>query len=130
MRTIMQRTLAILVVLSIALFVFGCGSGGGNSPSAVARQFYAAAEKDNFKGMRDLMEPESAQLMAALEEKMEGATGEGGMGDLIKEKGGIVNAEETIDGDTATVKLTFKDESTEDLKLVRIDGKWKITLAK
>jgi len=119
----------ISIMLIIGLAVISCG--GGNSPSAVARQFYAAAEKENFKAMTDLMEPESAELMNALAEKMEGSAGEeGGMGATVKEKGGIVNAEETIDGDTATVRLTFKDESTEDLKLVRINGKWKVTLAK
>jgi len=119
----------ISIMLIIGLVFISCG--GGNSPSAVAKQFYAAAEKENFKAMGDLMEPESAQIMAALAEKMEGSAGEeGGMGEAVKEKGGIVNTEETIDGDTATVRLTFKDESTEELKLVRIDGKWKVTLAK
>ena len=122
----------VSIMLIIGLTVIACGKGGG-SPSDVARQFWTAAEKGDFKTMTNLMDPESAEIMAALSEKMERAAEEdeeGGMSDSIKEKGGLVKTEETIDGDTATVKLTFGDESTEDLKLVKTDGKWKVTLGK
>jgi hypothetical protein len=49
---------------------------------------------------------------------------------MVAAKGGITNTEETIDGDTAIVETTFKDGSTEELNLVKVDGKWKVTIDK
>ena len=118
----------ISIMLIVGLVLIGCG-GDKNSPSGVAKQFYAAAEKGDFKGMTALMDPQSAQFMAAMGEKIEGAVNsEGGVKESVNTKGGVVKTEETIDGDTAKVKLTFKDGSTEDLDLVKVDGKWKVTI--
>ena len=130
MLKILRAAGIISVMLIIGLAVIGCGGGkGGNSPSGVAKQFYTAAEKGDVKAMTALMDPDSAQLIAAMAEKIEGtAENEGSIKKNVREKGGIIKAEEAIEDDTAKVTLTFKDGSTENLDLVKIDGKWKVTI--
>jgi hypothetical protein len=120
----MRRTLYfagfIGFILIIGLTVFGCAKGGG-SPSSVSKQFYTALEKGDTKAVNELMTPESAEMMAMFMEKAKGT---------IASKGGVTKTEETINGDTAVVKTTFKDGSTEELNLVKVDGKWKIIMKK
>ncbi|MDR2481248.1 MAG: DUF4878 domain-containing protein [Spirochaetaceae bacterium] len=106
-------------VLAAGLLI-GCNKGE-SSPSDVTRQLYMALEKGDAKTIGELMTPEAAQTMAVFSEKMKG---------VVAAKGGITSAEETIDGDTAMVRTTFKDGSTEVLNLVKIDGKWKVTINK
>ena len=48
----------------------------------------------------------------------------------MAEKGGIAKTEETIDGDRATVIVTYNDGSTDDIKLVKVNGKWQISMEK
>jgi hypothetical protein len=110
----------ISLMLIIGLAIIGCSKGGG-SPSSVARQLYAALEKGDAKAVGELMVPEAAQAMLMFAEKAKG---------MIAAKGGITNTEEIIDGDTAVVKTTFKDGTVEELSLVKVDGKWKVTINK
>ena len=120
----MKRKMFLVGLISfmmiIGLTFTACGSGGG-SPSNVAKQFYTALEKGDAKAAGELMTPESAQMIVMFMEKAKGA---------ITDKGGIDHSEETINGDTAIVKTTFKDGSTEELSLVKVDGKWKVTIDK
>jgi len=37
---------------------------------------------------------------------------------------------ETINGDKATVNVTYKDGSTDDISLVKVKGDWKVTIEK
>ena len=106
--------------LIIGFVIVGCSKGGG-SPSDVAKQLYVAIEKGDAKTVGELMTPEAAQMMTMFMEKAKG---------MVAAKGGITGTEETIDGDTAVVKTTFKDGSTEELEFVKVDGKWKVTINK
>ena len=119
----MKKTLFLIGVVSFALIigftVLGCGGGG--SPSSVVKQLFTAIEKGDAKNLNELMTPESAAMMGMFMEKAKGS---------MTEKGGITKTEETINGDTAVVKATFKDGSTDELKLVKVDGKWKVTIDK
>jgi hypothetical protein len=110
----------ISLMLVIGFLVIGCGKGGG-SPSDVAKQLYTALEKGDAKTVGELMTPEAAQTMTMFMEKVKG---------MVVAKGGITNTEETIDGDTAVVKTTFKDGTTGELEFVKVDGKWKATINK
>ena len=107
-------------IMIIGLTVFGCGKGGG-SPSSVTKQFYTALEKGDQNAINELMTEKDAQMMSMFMEKAQGT---------VSARGGVAKTEETIDGDTAKVKTTFKDGSTEELNLVKIDGKWKVTMEK
>jgi hypothetical protein len=95
--------------------------GGGNSPSSVVRQLFTAIEKSDTDKINEVMTAEAAPLMLMFAEKAKG---------MIKEQGKIVKTDEKIDGDTATVTVTFEDGSTEDFSLIKVDGKWKITMEK
>jgi hypothetical protein len=107
------------VIFFIAFAITACG--GGNSPSGVVRQLYTAIEKSDTNKINEVMTSEAAPIMVMFAEKAKG---------MIEEQGKIVKTEEKIDGDTATVNVTFEDGSTEEFSLIKIDGKWKITLEK
>jgi ketosteroid isomerase-like protein len=106
--------------LMIGFLFLGCNKGGG-SPSDVTRKLYTAIEKGDAKAVGELMTPEAAQTMTMFMEKAKG---------MVAAKGGITTTKETIDGDTAVVETTFKDGSSEELNLVKVDGKWKVTIEK
>lgn len=119
MKKTFSLTVLISLVLIIGLAVVGCGKGG--SPSSVTRQLYAAIEKGDAKTIGELMTPEAAQMLVMFLEKAKG---------MVIAKGGITKTEETINGDNAVVTTTFKDGTTEELDLVKIDGKWKVNMEK
>jgi ketosteroid isomerase-like protein len=116
--------LTVFILLIIGLMITGCSSSG--KPSSVVKKFYTAIEKGDTAAFNELMTPDSAQMMIMFAEKAKG------MLDEKADSGSITNAiskmEETINGDTATVKTIFKDGSTENLDLVKVDGKWKISM--
>ena len=105
------------LLLIIIVVVIGCGRGGA-SPSSVIRQLYTAIERGNTAAINELMVQEAAGMMIMFLSKAQ----EG-----LAEQGGIESTEETIDGDTASVIVTFRDGSTQEYDLVRVDGKWKVT---
>jgi len=111
----MRLTSLMLIVALVS--TIGCNTGG--SPSKVTRQFFAAVEKGDVKTYSELSTPETAQIIVMFGEKAKGS---------IIAKGGIVSTEETINGDTAVVEITFKDGSKEKLDFKKIDGKWKVDM--
>jgi hypothetical protein len=117
----MRRTLTLVSAISLTLVmglsVIGCG---GSSPSKVVRQFYAALEKGDAKAIGELSTPETAELLIPFLEKAKG---------MAAAYGGITNTEETINGDTATVSVTYKNGSTENYDLVKVNGKWKVSMS-
>jgi len=122
----MKRLLVLVCIVCVA-FVVGCGGGsgggggGGDSPSSVARKFYTAVEKGDTKGIEQTATAETAELLAMFGEKIkEGAA----------EMGKITDTAEVINEDSAVVTVTFDNGKTEDLKLVKVDGKWKVTVDK
>jgi hypothetical protein len=108
----------MLVGIICLVFIAGCSN---NSPSAVARKFYTAIEKNDSKAMGEAATPETAQIMAMFGEKAAG---------MAAENGKITSITEEIDGDTAVVTLTFANGETEDLDLIKVDGKWKVSISK
>jgi hypothetical protein len=121
----MGKTLFSIGLLGLTLIVglsaISCNIIGGGSPSYVTRQFYAALAKGDSKTISELATPQTARLIEGAREKISG---------LVIAKGDITNIEETIDGDTAVVRTTFKDGSTDELHLVKVGGKWKVTIQK
>ena len=119
----MKKVLSIAGIISLMLIIgfaaISCGKKG--SPSSVVKNFYAAVEKGSTEEFTKLMAPGEGEVMLMLAEKAKG---------MITSRGGIKNVEETITGDKAVVKTFFKDDSTEELHLVNVDGEWKVTLEK
>jgi len=112
----------VFIILIITGFMVSCDQKG--SPKSVIRQFYKAVELGNTDEFTNLMAPGEDEVMRMFAEKAKG---------MVESKGGtsgIKKIEETIEGNKAVVKTTFKDESTEELHLLNIDGEWRVTLEK
>ena len=133
MKNMMKKTLAIqnlnrahramvplLIVVSLVLAMAGCGGGGG-SPTAAVRAFITALEKGDTKAMENVATPETVALIAMFGEKVT---------ESMKEYGKITYSDEKIDGDKATVKMSFENGESSDVELVKVDGKWKVTAGK
>ena len=109
----------ISIILVIGLVVTSCG--GGSSPTNVVKQLHTAIEKGDAKKISELMTPEAAGMMAMMGEKAKG---------MLASYGAITNTQETINGNTATVVVTYKNGETGDFDLVKVDGKWKVSMDK
>jgi hypothetical protein len=101
------------------VFIVGCSNN--NSPSSAARKFYTAIEKNDVKAMEQVATTQTVQTMAMFGEKAKG---------MLASYGKITGTTEKIDGDTAVVTVTFENGESEDLSLVKDDGKWKVTIDK
>lgn len=135
---IMKIVLAISVVALAMFFAFGCGEDG---PEDVVKSFLEAGKDKDCEAMVDLMDLSIDEAMAE-ELGIDTADFKDQMIEACKadaETGGeIVDyeiGEATIDGDTAEVEASVTteidgEESTEEdtLKLIKVDGDWKITL--
>jgi hypothetical protein len=49
---------------------------------------------------------------------------------MIAKNGKITRTQETIDGDTARVAVSFENAEDQTIDLVKVDGKWKIVIKK
>jgi ketosteroid isomerase-like protein len=106
----------ISFVMIIGLFAGGCG--GGDSPGSVVRRYYAALAKGDAKTLGVVMTPRGVENLTPFMEKAK---------DHVTALGEITDVEETIDGDTGVVKVTFKNGSSEEIDVVKVDGKWKVS---
>jgi len=121
MKKVQVAMLAFLLALS-STFI-GCGS---DTPSDVVKQYYSAVKKQDEKKIMQVTAGKTGELLVAFlkDESFK---------KQIAERGDVTIAEETINGDNATVKITYQEggkEKKEDIKLVKIDGEWKVTLGK
>ncbi|MDR3276049.1 MAG: DUF4878 domain-containing protein [Treponema sp.] len=109
--------------IPVMVLVFGLmlACSGASSPSDAVKQFYAACEKGDANAAAELMTADAAPWASMFMSQLAGQ---------IAETGGIVETSEVINGETAVVTITLKDGSTNDFDLVKVDGKWKITLNK
>jgi ketosteroid isomerase-like protein len=113
-----MKRVTILAGFFCVLFIAGCSS---DSPSSVARKFYAAVEKNDAKAMGQVSTAETVQMMSMFSEKAAG---------MAAANGKIKSTTEKIDGDTAVVTLTFENGETSDLDLKKVNGKWKVAISK
>ena len=112
-----MKRMIMLTGIFCVLFVVGCG--GGSSPSSATRKFYDALVKNDVKAMGDVATPETVQLIAMFGEKASG---------VAAAHGKITKTTERINGDTAVVTVTYQDGETEDVDLIKVDGKWKVSI--
>ena len=108
----------ISLLLVIGIVAAGCSGG---SPTSVVKKLHTAIEKGDSKAIGQLMTPEAAQIMAMMGEKAKG---------MMATYGGIAKTEESIEGNNAIVKVTYKNGETSDYELEKIDGKWKVSIKK
>jgi anionic cell wall polymer biosynthesis LytR-Cps2A-Psr (LCP) family protein len=113
----MKKILGLVFIIAFA--VASCGGGG--SPSKLVKDLHKAIDDKNTEKINEIMTEDAAPLMIMYVEKAKGT---------IENQGKIVKTEEKIDGDKATVKVTYEDGSTGDFDLIKVDGKWKVTMSK
>lgn len=118
-----------LYILIAAVALLGFASCTSNTPSATVKKAYACMQKNDIDGYMQYVEADekTEALIGMFKEKLEQA---------LESQGGLESykvSDEQIDedGETATVKveLTYGNgkTDTENVKLKKIDGKWKIT---
>jgi hypothetical protein len=115
MKTFSMKLIGFAII--IGLVVAGCGNGGG-SPSNVVKRYYAALAKGDAKTLGEVMTPKGAANLSSFMTKAK---------DHVTALGEITGTEETVDGDTGVVRVTFKNGSTEEIDVVKIGGKWKVS---
>jgi len=119
MSKLMKGMSAVVIALALVFGIVSCGGGG--SPTAAAKGFIAAVEKGDAKAIEKYSTKETAALMTMFGDKAKTSMAEIGKVNVTSEK---------IDGDNATVTLTFADGSSEDLSLVKDGGQWKVNVDK
>ncbi|MBS4035218.1 MAG: DUF4878 domain-containing protein [Ignavibacterium sp.] len=119
------------VIIILGALVISCGSSP-STPEDVAKEFMSRVEKGSSSAL-DLFSPELVQMIG--KEKLQKAIEE--QSAEIKKKGGIKSVEVTdlkIEGEEATMNVVtnFNDGSseTEDMKMIKKDGDWLITISK
>jgi len=113
-----MKRMMIFAGIVCLVFIAGCSN---ESPSSVARKFYAAVEKNDSKAMGQVATSQTVQIMGMLGEKGQG---------MMAAYGKIKSTSEEIDGDSAVVTLAFENGETMDLDLIKVDGKWKVNIDK
>jgi hypothetical protein len=116
-----QRIVGIIALVTVMGFIVVSCGGGGSGPTAVAKAFMTAVEKNDPKAMEKSATKETVAIMAMFGEKA---------ADTMKEYGKITNSTEKIDGNTATVSLTFENGKTEEITLIKDGGKWLVNVSK
>jgi len=113
--------LSIMTFLLMITFV-ACGKQE-DSPSKVVKKFYDIIEKGNVdvKDYNKVMTSDTSMTLSLNYNQMR--TG------FLASMGGFdkINSE-TINGDAATVSVLFKNGESEDTKLVKENGKWKVKM--
>jgi outer membrane lipoprotein-sorting protein len=104
----------------LTILVLAVGCSAANSPKAAVQKFYEALEKNDTKAMAKVATTETVQLMAVFGTKIQG---------MVAASGKIKTITETIDGDTAVVTVIFEDEEESDIDLIKVDGKWKVSMS-
>jgi ketosteroid isomerase-like protein len=105
--------------LVIIVLLAGCSAAG--SPKAAVEKFYKALERNDTTAMAEVATPETVQMMALFGSMVQ---------EQMKESGKFKTGTETIDGDTAVVTLVYENGEEDTVDLVKVDGKWKVTLNK
>jgi len=106
----------IAIFCMICILVGGCGS---SSPSGVVKNFHAALIKGDWEAVGKYCTPETASFIAGFGSKAQNAA---------QSYGKITNIKENINGDKATVNVTYENGSSDDYDLILVNGKWKVHL--
>jgi hypothetical protein len=122
-RYLMKKTFLrigfISLILSLGLIFVGCPGRG--SPSNVVRQLHAAVDRGDTGRISELMTADAAGITLKMLDYFQ---------ESYAESGGIARMEETVTGNTAVVHVTYRNGETDTYDLVRVDGRWLVTIAK
>jgi ABC-type glycerol-3-phosphate transport system substrate-binding protein len=109
----------LVLGLGVVLVLVLAGCSAASTPSAAAKKFYEAVEKNDTKMMAEYATPETVSVIAMFGQKVSG---------MMAAYGKIDSVSEVIDGDTAVVTVKFSNGETSDLDMIKVDGKWKVNI--
>ena len=118
MRKLILKSVIAFVLIAMLINLIGCGSP---SPSRVVRDLHNAIERGNNKAIERLMTDQAASMVIMMGEKMQ---------ESLADLGRITTIEEEIDGNTATVTVTYASGQIAEFDLVRENGRWKVAFDK
>ena len=113
-----MRIRIFLFGLAVLILMAGCSS---NSPKAAAQNFLKALEKNDMKALSEVATSETVQMIAMFGSKAQGMV-------AAYDSSKIKTITETISGNTADVKIIFQNGEELDFDLIKVDGKWKVTM--
>ncbi len=125
----MKKFYYILLIVLALLALSACG----NKIESTARSFFDAMEKQDIAKMKDYVTEEGQQILT-MAEAFTAEMSEEQKDGMEKMKYKIL--ETTEDGDNAVVSFEQwevdnpEDKETNELKLTKIDGEWKVDLSK
>jgi len=109
----------IFVLIAVSVILMAC-SNVGSSPKATVQKFFQTLEKQDYKTMGTIATPETIQLVTMFGPKLQG---------MAASYGKVTSIEEKIEGDTAVVTTKFENGEETSIDLVKIDGKWKVSMS-
>jgi hypothetical protein len=86
--------------------------------SAVVKRYYEALAKGDAKTIGEVMTAKGAQNLTPFMSKAK---------DYVTALGKITKIEEDIDGDTGVVTVRFSNGDTEEIEVIKVGGKWRIS---
>lgn len=121
----MKRILLVLSIVATGLLMASCGS---SSPKEVTNNYYKALQKGDFEKALSFTTLDDQEEVKKEIEKMKGL-------EVKIPEFEIISEEIAEDGENAVVEVKYKftssfntepEESTNNVKLIKKDGKWKI----
>ncbi len=119
-----QNVVSMMGLLAISLIIgaFCVSCSETNTPTAAVKAFYEAIEKGDAAALGKVTTPETATLMTALMSMAQA--------NLVSNPIQSYTEQIADDGNTAVVTITSQDNSTADIDVVKIDGKWLVSINK
>jgi len=111
-----RKNLLLVTLLSLALVVVS-GCGGGDTPSKTVEKFFTAVDKGDSATVDQVIGPGAGSMLTSPFGKM-----------AVMKDGMPKSYTHTINGNNATVTVTYGNGQTENFPLEKVDGKWLVRL--
>ena len=107
-----RKNFLLVALLSLALVaVVGCGE----SPTSTVKKFYTAVDSGDSKTLEQVAGPGAGMLASPL-----GKT-------AVMQNGMPKSYSQTVNGNSATVTVTFENGQTEQFPVSKVNGKWQMS---
>jgi urease beta subunit len=108
-------------ICTLAIIALLASCSVASSPKATVKYFFKAIEKNDTKAMAKVATPETVQMIGMFGTKLQS---------MLTANGKIKTMTEEIDGDTAVVNVTFENGEEQNIDLIKVNGKWKVSFSK
>jgi uncharacterized membrane protein YvbJ len=126
-----RKMLAFIgAIIALTLVATACNKAG-SSPTATAKAFYDAVKNKDVEGMKNTMSKGSQKMVEDIAKKQNKSLDE-----FLKQgpptplTTNFESKDESITGDTATLKMKRNEDKWDTLNFVKEDGQWKLAFDK